>query len=356
MKWAIRAVVLATVLGLGASPHAEDKVLFIQLPAGALPNDVSSSGVVVGSLRSGGGFHWMPTSGTVFIGGVGATTVSQEGRTIAGAALDANRHQQAAIWQRGAEWRLLGSIVANPAPCDDLISTAIGANDDGTVLVGLGWNGCSIARAFRWDEKSGIVDLGSTVPGRSSRADAVSGDGRVAVGWQDGATGFRQGARWIEGRQELFVGPNGMVGQVHDANTDGSIIVGQVCNPFNALEQSAWVWTKQGGLECLPPPRVRLPPALFLGVAYDASDDGRVIAGGQSFGLESEAVLWLDRTPYYLSDYLRQHGVPDAFEGWVNTGAITAMSRDGRVLVGFGAGPTDFTGYVVVLPKVGDAK
>ena len=355
MKWAIRAVVLVTVLGLGASPHAEDKVLFIQLPAGALPNDVSSSGVVVGSLRSGGGFHWMPTSGTVFIGGVGATTVSREGRTIAGAALDANRNQQAGIWQRGAEWRLLGSIVPNPVPCDDLISIAIGANDDGTVLVGLGWNGCSIARAFRWDEKSGMVDLGSTVPGRSSRADAVSGDGRVAVGWQDGASGFRQGARWIEGRQELFVGPNGMVGQAHDANTDGSIIVGQVCNPstrwssprgsgrnraassacrrrVSDYQASFWGWPTTQAMTAASSPAARA-----------SASKARPYSG------------WIARR-YYLKDYLRQHGVPDAFEGWVNTGAITAMSRDGRVLVGFGAGPTDFTGYVVVLPKLGDAK
>ena len=81
-----------------------------------------------------------------------------------------------------------------------------------------------------------------------------------------------------------------------------------------------------------------------------------MIAGSQGFGLESEAVIWIDRVPHYLKDYLRANGVPSAFEGWVNTGAVFGMSRDGRVLVGSGAGPTDFTGYVVILPPLGDAQ
>ena len=82
----------------------------------------------------------------------------------------------------------------------------------------------------------------------------------------------------------------------------------------------------------------------------------RVIVGAQDFGLESEAVIWIDRVPYYLKDYLRANGVPTAFEGWVNTGGVLGMSRDGRVLVGSGAGPRDFAGYVVILPPLGDAQ
>ena len=67
-------------------------------------------------------------------------------------------------------------------------------------------------------------------------------------------------------------------------------------------------------------------------------------------------VIWIDRTPHYLKDYLRANGVPDAFEDWINTGAVIGVSRDGRVLVGYGAGPRDFTGYIVILPPLGDAK
>jgi uncharacterized membrane protein len=345
---------LTVCLGLGVSTGANDKAIFIELPSGALADGVSSSGVVVGGLRSGGGFHWMPTSGAVYIGGVSATGVSRDGRTIAGTAIDANRHTQAAIWQRGSEWRLLGSVVPNPAPCDASISSVIGTSGSGAVHVGLAWNGCDFARAFRWEESTGMVDLGSTVADRSSRADAVSGDGRVVVGFQERADGFWQGARWVDGQQTLFTNQGLVVGRAQGVNADGSIVVGNFCRPLNPFDQSAWIWTRGTGLECLPPPRLRPSPieGQFLGFALATSDNGRVIGGAQSFGLESESVIWIDRTPHYLKDYLRAHGAPNAFDGWVNTGFVTAMSRDGRVLVGYGAGPRDFTGFVVIMPDL----
>jgi len=273
---------------------------------------------------------------------------------IAGEAIDANRIQQAAIWQRGTEWRLLGSIVPNAQPCDALLSTVNGMNADGSVLVGLAWNGCRIARAFRWTEATGMVDLGSTVEGQSSRADAVSGDGKVVVGFQEHPTGFRQGARWVDAKQTIFTGPEGLIGEANATNSDGSIIVGENCEALSN-GQSAWVWTARDGVQCLKPPIRR--PAIegsFTGVALATSEDGRVIGGGHSFGLESESIIWIDRQPQYLKTYLREHGVPNAFEGWVNTGFITGMTRDGRVLVGFGAGPRDFTGFMVIMPPLGD--
>ena len=74
-----------------------------------------------------------------------------------------------------------------------------------------------------------------------------------------------------------------------------------------------------------------------------------VQVGAQSFGLESEAVLWIDRSPSYLKDYLKAHGVPTVFDGWVNTGFITGVSPNGRILVGHGAGAKGFQGYLVIL-------
>ena len=241
-------------------------------------------------------------------------------------------------------------------PCDDLLSSAYDTSADGKVVVGLAWNGCNFARAFRWEESTGMVDLGSTVPGRSSRANGVSGDGRVVVGWQEHATGPRMGARWVDGRQTIFTGATEFVGEAFAATTDGSMIVGQVCRCGDPLDQSAWSLDcrRAASSACLR--RVSGCRSSFIGAAYAVSDDGRVIAGAQSFGLESEAVIWIDRVPHYLKDYLRANGVPSAFEGWVNTGAVFGMSRDGRVLVGSGAGPTDFTGYVVILPPLGDAQ
>jgi len=359
----MRSVRVFTALGtallipllLGTRIDAGDQAVMFTLADSALPADVGANGsMVVGGFRVPGSFYWMPTTGVIFAGGQNAAAVSRDGKTIIGTAFDDRRVSQAGIWLRAAEWKLLGSVVPNAVPCDSSLSSAYDASADGKVIVGLAWNGCNFARAFRWEESTGMVDLGSTVEGRSSRANGVSGDGRVVVGWQEHATGPRQGARWVDGKQTIFTGANQFVGEAHAATTNGSMIVGQSCRFGDATDQSAWSWTAAGGVVCLPPPRFMLPLGR-IGAAFAVSDDGRVIGGAQTFGLESEAVIWIDRTPYYLKDYLRAHGVASAFERWVNTGFVTGMSRDGRILVGYGAGPRDFTGYVVILPPLGDA-
>jgi len=70
MKWATRVaagLAVAAVVVRGTATQADDKPLMVVLPTGGLPLAVSSSGVVVGHLRSGGGFYWMPTSGVVYV-------------------------------------------------------------------------------------------------------------------------------------------------------------------------------------------------------------------------------------------------------------------------------------------------
>ena len=98
--------------------HADDKSLLIELdPRGsALPTGLSASGaVVVGTLNDSiNAFYWMPTTGIIFAGGLSATGVSRDGHTIVGTAADARLIQQAAIWVRGTEWRLLGSMSTRP--------------------------------------------------------------------------------------------------------------------------------------------------------------------------------------------------------------------------------------------------
>lgn len=351
----LKACAAVVLLGLTLSVGAEDKALLIELPSGVLPLDINSSGMVVGSLRSGGGFYWLPTKGVIFVGGQEAEAVSLNGDTIVGTAFDARNVSQAAIWQRAAEWRLLGSVVPNAATCDGLLSSTYDTSYDGKVIVGLAWNGCNFARAFRWEESTGMVDLGTLNAGFSTRANAISGDGHVIVGWQETNSG-RRGARWVDGKLEVYSGPSGIIGEAHAANRDGSIVVGQSCefasreNPF--ANQQAWIWTSRDGITCLQPPRVRVLDN-FIGTALATSEDGRVVGGSHSFGLEAESVLWIDREPTYLKDYLRANGVPNAFEGWVNTGFITAISRDGRTLVGYGAGPRNFQGFIVILPTGG---
>ena len=349
---AVTLGLLALALAPAGGAAAASKLpVLIELPPGTELSSLGANGfMVVGSFTNGtGGFYWTPLTGVVRTGAFKCDAVSTDGGTILGTAFDDARRQNAAIWQGGIEWRTLGSFRPGAQPCDALLSGTFGASDDGRVLVGLGWDGCAIAHAFRWEESTGMVDLGSTVPTRSSRANGISGDARVVIGWQDGITGFRQGARWIDGRQELFVGPRGPVGEAHGTNRDGSIIVGGNCDGGDPNNPGAWKWTASTGVQCFPVER-RLQIGFFTGIMFATSEDGRVIGGSHSFGPDSEAVLWLDDTPQFLEDYLHGAGLPDAFQGWVNTGFIVDVSRDGHVLIGHGAGPTDFQAYIVLLP------
>ena len=347
------AVGLTLVVGTAEAAPPRGTPLFIELPSEVLPSDLGAGGfVVLGSFFSGGGLMWLPTSGVIPIGGRSGVAISRDGKTIAGNALDARGLENAAIWTGGRDWRTLGSFTANAQPCDLLLSATFGASDDGKVLVGLGWNGCRFAHAFRWEESTGMVDLGTSVPGESTRANNVSGDGRVVVGWQEDVTGFRQGAKWVDRVQELIRGPRGLLGEAFAANRDGSLIVGGNCDPFNVNTPSGWSWTAAGGVTCYPVTPPRLPNVPRQVLIQATSDDGRVFGGAMSFGLESESLVWFDGEAFYLKDYLRANGVPSAFEGWVNTGFVRGITPDGRTLVGYGAGPRAFQGFMVVLPEL----
>jgi uncharacterized membrane protein len=199
-----------------------------------------------------------------------------------------------------------------------------------------------------------MVDLGSTVAGRPSTAHAVSADGRVIVGEQTSQIGFSFGVRWVDGRQEGIVGPQGPVGDAYGVNGDGTAVVGRQCRPQSIVDQTAWLWTASKGVQCLPAPAIRPPegpPILVYG--YAVSDDGRVVGGAQTIGtVDGNAILWIDGQASYLKDCLRAHGVPDAFQTWINTGRITGISPDGRVLVGNGAALGGFRSYMVILDEL----
>ena len=346
------AIGLLGLIHWGAS--AADKVVFLPLRENVLAYAVGADAFsVAGTYYRGGAFFWMPTSSDTRLAGTGAAAISSDGRTIIGSALDSNGFENAAIWTAAnQQWRLLGSVVPSAAACDRLLSNSFGATDDGNVVVGLAWNGCSYARAFRWEASTGMVDLGST-NGGSTRANNISNDGKVVIGWRTHQTGFRQAVKWVGLKEELIVGSGELLGEARGINADGSIIVGGNCDPFAIVNQAAWVWTPETGVKCYP---VQHPDSLprdipYAPIMFDLSDDGSVIVGAYTFGLDSEALLWIDGRVYFLKEYLAQRGLPNAFHRWINTGFLTAVSRDGRTLVGYGAGPTGFTGYVVILPE-----
>jgi probable HAF family extracellular repeat protein len=176
-----------------------------------LPNAVNASGTVVGKFDDGGSFYWMPTTGVIDLGGGFGTGISADGphdrRGLPAGARDHERRHLAARDGVAAPGLVPGCRSLRPS-----LSQAHGVSRDGSVVVGGAYHDCRTFRAFRWEQSTGMVDLGSSVEGRPSRADAVSGDGRVVVGYQELSSSLRQGARWVDGRQELIAGPLGRWG------------------------------------------------------------------------------------------------------------------------------------------------
>jgi uncharacterized membrane protein len=206
------------------------------------------------------------------------------------------------------------------------------------------------------------VRLGS-VSGRGSRADAISADGRVIVGYEEASGPLPiNGVKWVDGKPEIIRGPLGPVGFARAVNRDGTLIAGTACTPdLPNQPPNAFVWTQAGGVTCYPveaPIWARWVRGFnYNTYIYAVSDDGRVMGGAIHFDVaagEEESVIWLDGQPVFLRDYLRSHGYPDAFEGHANTGRITAISPDGRTIVGHNGGTfgaINRNGFIVILPE-----
>ena len=347
LKWCVVLSVYA-----GAAAAATNQPSFFPLDMDAYPSGISGDGsIVVGTYydsdhpTGAGGFYWTADSGTVPIGGLGSTGISADGTTIVGNANDAMGLENAAVWQGGTDWQVIGSFTPDPLPCGQSLSAAYGVNGDGSVIVGLGEGGCGYAHGFRWDAATGMTDLGSIVATRASRANAISSDGSAIVGWSDQASGFRQGARWVNGAWQWLANEYGPVGEALGVNSDGSIIVGYGCGPLN---QWAWYWTEDAGVQCVNGP-VENPFTTYM---LALSDDGQVLGGAirPDDGPETDAVLWLNFEPVDLKQYLLDRGVSEVQSwsfNWVN-----AVSADGSVVAGWGLGPDQRVhAFVVTLPQ-----
>jgi uncharacterized membrane protein len=296
------------------------------IPAPSVAGCSSDGQLLVGPTGSAG-YRWTPDGGLVSIGGLTASGVSSDGSVIVGNISNAGV-ETAARWTEGGGWSSLGSMAGGEA-CDAFLSSSWGTNGDGSVIVGLAWvPGCR-AHGFRWESSTGLVDLGSTVANRSSRANGVSADGSVIVGWQDGVSGFRQGAYWVGGVQTLLwesMGPDVFeVGEAQAATPDGSIIVGG-----STAFGDAYRWTGGPYVESIG----GLSGFNWRSSATDVSDDGSVIVGWSGFGGDRAAFIWIEGTGILrLDDYLDSVGIDT--QGLVPA-AATGISGNGRIIVGWG--------------------
>ncbi|UCF68377.1 MAG: hypothetical protein JSV80_03505, partial [Acidobacteriota bacterium] len=144
---------------------------------------------------------WTASGGMQMIGGPPTgfvvTALSDDGSTVVGNVFLTDEplgsRFEAAIWLGGDEWQALGGL-PNTSPCGTSYTSSydVSVTEAGTKVVGLAWIGMRCAggaHAFEWTEETGMVDLGSIVADRSSRANVISADASVIAGWSDTSFG-----------------------------------------------------------------------------------------------------------------------------------------------------------------------
>jgi probable HAF family extracellular repeat protein len=138
--------------------------------------------------------------------GVPVTAVSDDGRFALGTMKNPEEPNNpmgdvAGMWSADAEaWESLGYL-PNAGHCPGR-SSGYEISADGSVAVGLSWDGCN-GVAFRWTDATGMVALDELGNG-GNRASVVSADGNVIGGFAQG-TQSRTPAVWsADGSGELL--------------------------------------------------------------------------------------------------------------------------------------------------------
>ncbi|WET51367.1 T9SS type A sorting domain-containing protein [Chryseobacterium indologenes] len=323
---------------------------------------VSDKGVVSMHTSGGGIYMWTANTGIVQIGSIsngypasGKTVVSNNGNTIASSVTNAaTGFNEISIYDVvSSTWVNKGGLV--PTGWDGSVSSTWGMSPNGSTIVGLGWLTASNAHAVKWDETNGMIDLGSIVSGRSSRANAISADGSVVVGWQDEPTGTRSGAKWIDGVESFITDSNGNnVGEAGAVSADGNTIIGSA-NP------NPYVWKAATGLTYITHPNASFS---FKGGATGVSGDGKKVIGFyRAFGappMSGEGFIWTETDGRVnLNDYATSLGINT---NGVIMGLPLAISQDGQKIAGMGMNASnqmvafylDLTGYLAVNDMVKD--
>ncbi|MDF1869051.1 MAG: GC-type dockerin domain-anchored protein [Phycisphaerales bacterium] len=313
--------------------------------AAASANDISPDGQwIVGSLDSDGdlfgdiGYRWDRVNNqfTIIDNGGGAfveaaVAVSDDGSVVLGDLPGKTDIYEtiAAIWTDADGWTELG-FLPNAGACPSR-SNGYELSGDGTIAVGLSWDGCS-GRGYRWTQESGMQELENLAFG-ANRASIMSSDGSVIAGFAQGVFG-RTPVTW-----------NGMTlagtlldpaaesqGEFLGISDDGSTVLGSwyfgdADGVFDAAMLSDGVIAKIGAGSLLPG---------WAGTPMDIADNGTIVGFDRLFGNRR---AWIqpkgEGELVELVSWLNAHGanVPAGTELQVTQ----AISADGRYIIGHGA-------------------
>jgi hypothetical protein len=346
--------VLVTGFALLASP-ARSAVTFQFIFDGGAPVAVSSNGnVVTGTTGSPiTAFRWTQATGLVslgrpmLVGGGGLPGISADGTKIAFGigSLDGSYTTQG-LWTLGSGWQELGPMPADGGNIDGSLGSVWGLSGDGNVPVGLYWRSGvgNRAHASKWRQSTGVVDLGGTVTGQSSRANGVNYTGSVICGWVETPQGPWRPAAWVGGSLVLLSNYDPLTiagsGEARSTSPDGDIIVGYSSDPVTH-QRAASMWKRTNGV--YGPTQILgwvdgSEPSNGINIAHAVSSDGRIAVGYCSFDgtpFNPTGLVWTASTGVVdVNQFLADNGV--LVDPNFTIQNLTCMTPDGVQLFGYG--------------------
>jgi len=346
-----KSILIAALLVLvSVSTIVAQPVEFIQLPTDNGPMvalGVQNDGEKLISHISGTYlcFSWSETDGFTFLGDSEVHRIADSGR-IGGSAWfdipdDSLDMRSMAYWEDG-EWTSLGSVYGYSL--DHSISSGFGMNDDGSYIVGYSWKPGLLAEACYWSEETGMQPLNQVNPGMSSRANDVTADGSLIVGWSEAPTGTRKGYRWVRNADStytpVFLGAFGSDPAWHnsepqDISEDGTYVVGSSWT--DDAGPAAFFWTEETGIQNISTDIEDVSSSY----AYAVSEEGVTVGSFNYYnGGRHTAFIWTEELGTQIfADYLTNIGaqLPEGVH------LITAadISRDGRYITGYALSAND---------------
>ena len=336
-------------------------------------NSVSNEGKVSGYINQGGPYSvWLPDSGNIIndIGGVapgfgvgGQARFSTDGLYLCGTENGPLGAEMARYNYLTGQWTTLGSL---GFPVGIALSGGFAISGDANTVVGNAWadttGGYAYTVAVAYNPSEGIMDLGTLFPvdGKSTRANAVSFDGSVVVGWQD-FNGPWKSAVWRKNPSGGYF-PNeyilldtlgsatdeyNQMGECSAVSADGVWIGGY---GDYANYNQPWIWSRDSGV-------INLGSLPLTGNGYVSgmSADASVVVGwfdGQLFGDPQTPFIWtrdggLQDLNYYVNTTL---GYPT---GTKQIYTAECISPDGNYIAGYGVDMMTFS-YFTYRVKIGN--
>ncbi len=283
--------------------------------------------------------RWAQDTGIQGLGGLPgrsdswALDIASRGDVVVGGARWANNVSEA----RAFRWTDVEGMVDLGVFSSDVGSSiARAVSSDGNTIVGRARGGIAgVNQAFRWTAATGMQLLTGMPSSPASVASDISADGRVIVGCLG-----NEAYRWTEALRLELIGPvDAVFAKAREVSVsgDGSTIVGSAFEAGTTEPRIGFRWTTAQGFVLLPlpsfarevnPQAVSYDGSVVVGYTVDGNDHNRV-----------RPFIWDDATGIRnIKDVLIQEYGLCEVAAW-SLGFVRDVSADGRSIVGTGVNP-----------------